>query len=227
MTLGLIPARSGSKGIVGKNVRMFAGKPLLAHAIAVAQQTCDKVFVSTDDVNIGALAAQYGSGVILRPKEFATDEAPMLCVVQHALREVPADVVVLLQPTQPFRTVKHVKDALDLLDETMADSVVSVVEVPQHYSPDYVLMREGERLAPWGSQYSAFGGNMTAQGKYRRQDCRPAYSRDGSVYAIRSEVIAGGSLYGFDCRALIIPRNESVTLDTEEDWALAEARING
>ena len=223
MILGLIPARSGSKGIPGKNTRLFNGKPLLAHAIAVAQQTCDKVFVSTDDVNIGYLAAQFGSGVILRPKELATDETPMLPVVQHALKEMDADIVVLLQPTQPFRTVRHVKDALELLEETMADSVVCVVEVPQHFSPDYLVHLQGERLFP--ASYPEHGPIFLDDMVRRRQDCRRTYYRDGTVYAAWADTTAGG-LYGQDSRALIIPRSESVTLDTEEDWALAESRLH-
>lgn len=219
LTLGLIPARSGSRGIPGKNTRMFNGKPLLAHAISVAQQTCDRVFVTSDDLNILLLAAQYGGGAIHRPKELARDDTPMLPVVQHALKEVDADIVVLLQPTQPFRTVKHVKDALDLLEETMADSVVSVVEIPAHYSPDYAMLLEGERLKPFDYH--------VRKNLVRRQDARAAYSRDGTVYVVRSEIVNAGSIYGEDCRALIIPSSESANLDTEEDWALAEARING
>lgn len=135
----------------------------------------------------------------------------MLPVVQHAAREIGGfDVLVLLQPTQPFRTDAQVKAALKLLEETGADSVVSVVEIPAHYSPDFAMIEEhGRMLLPRAT---------------RRQDCRKAYYRDGTVYAIRREAIEEGLLYGHDCRPLIIPLGESVNLDTMDDWDEAVRR---
>jgi CMP-N-acetylneuraminic acid synthetase len=218
-TLALIPARSGSKGIPGKNVRMFAGRPLLAWATKVGRKVCDRAVVSTDDPTY---AAAGRVDVILRPPGLATDETPMLPVIQHALKSLEPwrpDVVVLLQPTQPLRTPGHVRAALKLLEETGADSVVSVVEVPPHYRPEYVMTIHGVGcLHP----YLANDSNPT-----RRQDAQSAYSRDGTVYAIRRQTIEDGSLYGQDCRPLLIPRGESVNLDTEEDWTMAEAMKRG
>jgi CMP-N-acetylneuraminic acid synthetase len=218
-TLALVPARGGSRGIPGKNTRDFAGKPLLAWAIETGRAVCDRTFVSTDDPGIGMVAATYMSGVLLRPHALATDEAPMLPVLQHALRELEPwqpDVVVLLQPTAPLRTAKHVQAALQMLEETGASTVVSVVEIPAHYSPDYAMHLVGGRwLEPWRRAVA------------RRQDARTAYSRDGTVYAIRRWVIEDGSLYGPDARPLVIPRSESANLDTEEDWVRAEALKRG
>jgi CMP-N,N'-diacetyllegionaminic acid synthase len=218
-TLALIPARSGSKGILGKNTRTFSGRPLLAWAVEIGKQTCDRTFVSTNDPAIGHLAAQYGASVIVRPNKLAQDDTPMLPVVQHALRAVEPwrpTYVVLLQPTQPFRTADHVIAAINMLDDTLCDSVVSVVRIPQHYAPDYAVRVDSGRLNLY-----------LPDGPTRRQDTRPAYTRDGTVYAIRREVIDRGSLYGTDCRALVIPDSQSVNLDTPEDWERAEAMRKG
>lgn len=212
-TLALVPARSGSKGIPGKNTRMLWGRPLISWAVQVGVRTCNRTYVTTDDPTIGLVSSQCGAGVIMRPKDLASDTAPMLDVVQHALESLAGtfepDVIVLLQPTQPLRTVEHVRTALEMLPG--ADSVVSVVEVPAHYSPDYVMRVAGGWL--WKYQ----PGEAT-----RRQDAGKVYSRDGTVYAVRAEVVRDGSLYGTSCRPLIVKHSESVNLDTEDDWRRAE-----
>jgi len=223
-TLGLVPARAGSKGIIGKNLRPFAGVPLMYRALAIGQQTCDEARISTNLPHVEGLA------ILRRPDELAQDDTPMLPVVQHAVnwfreRHRSFDAVVLLQPTQPLRTKNHVLDALRLLESTGADSVVSVVQIPAHYSPDYaVAVHEypSGRVAmmPFLEQYSPTNWGTC------RQRCRPAYSRDGTVYAIKRETIEKGSLYGSHCVPLVIPSHESVNLDTEEDWTRAESLVN-
>lgn len=229
--MALIPARGGSKGIPGKNIRPFAGSSLLARAVDVGREVSNIVLVSTDSLAIGNAALVAGAGYILRPDELATDEAPMLGVVQHALAHslvgAVVDVVVLLQPTQPLRTADHVYAALMLLQETGADSVVSVVEIPAHYSPDYACALAGDRLTSWEQQVEPpLRSFRLLDAAKRRQDARPAFSRDGTVYAIRRETIEAGSLYGADCRAIVIPAHESVNIDTEDDWRRAEAMVN-
>jgi CMP-N,N'-diacetyllegionaminic acid synthase len=242
-TLAIVPARSGSKGLPGKNVRDFCGKPLMVWAIDVGLRTCNAAMVSTDSMEYMDLASGCGAIAVLRPLELAQDDTPTLPVVQHALRMLigdPPDVVVLLQPTAPLRTRLHVLRAMTLMEQTGADSVVSVVEIPAHISPDSAL--EIER---WGSSIpgkvdSRLGPFMgTASAGYlvdsdlikiddmpkRRQDCRKAYSRDGTVYVTRREIIERGSLYGDHCVPLIIPPHESCNIDTEEDWQRAEAMM--
>lgn len=206
-TLGLVPARAGSRGVPGKNTRDFCGKPLYQWAVGIGNETCDQTLVSSDDSEIAD---------ILRPAEFARDDSPMFDVVAHALScEARPDVVVLLQPTQPLRQVKHVRSALKLLKASDADSVVSVVRIPAHYSPDFAFRINYGRLQPFGSAHPT-----------RRQDCRASYSRDGTVYAIRRETIESGSLYGSHCLPLIIPHSESCNIDDESDWAKAEKMKN-
>jgi CMP-N-acetylneuraminic acid synthetase len=131
----------------------------------------------------------------------------------------PVEIVVLLQPTSPLRRPQHIARAVAMLRETGADSVVTVVEVPRHLSPDYVMRVEGGQLKP----FLAEGARVT-----RRQDARVAYVRDGTVYAFwRRTLAAHGSIYGADCRPLVIPAAESLTIDTPDDWAEAERRAAG
>ena len=218
-TLALVPARAGSKGIPHKNTRLFRGAPLLTHAVRVGLATCDQTIVSTDDPATGLIGAAYGATVLMRPAELAQDETPMLAVIQHALKHAAGapDVVVLLQPSSPSpRRAEYVREALRLLEETGADSVVSLVEVPSHYHPLFASEIHSGRVGP----YMIGGWNV-----HRRQDVGPpAYFRNGTLYVTRRERIERGSLYGHDCRPLIIPPHESVTLDTEDDWLLAEAK---
>jgi CMP-N,N'-diacetyllegionaminic acid synthase len=209
-TLALIPARSGSRDVPNKNTRDFCGKPLFRWAAEVGLATCDRTYVCTDRVLHPGGGG--GVGMIIAGPPIHTDTCPMLWVVQDAIDRVDGgDVIVLLQPTQPLRTADHIRAALEMLEETDADSVVSVVEIPAHYSPDYAVRVENNWLV------------VNEEGPTRRQEARKAYSRDGTVYAVRREVVESGSLYGDCCRALLIPHSQSVNIDDEEDWQRAEA----
>jgi CMP-N,N'-diacetyllegionaminic acid synthase len=223
--LGLIPARGGSKGLPGKNVRPLAGRPLIAYAVdaARASRVVDRVVLSTDSEEIAAIGRASGAEVpFLRPAELAGDASPMLPVLQHAVDALERtgwfpEIILLLQPTSPLRTAAHLAAAVDLLRATNADSVVSVVELPRHASPDYVMRIESGRLVSFLPE----GVRLT-----RRQDARPAYVRDGTVYACwRRTLVEQGSIYGRDCRPLVVDAAESVTIDTPADWAEAERRL--
>jgi CMP-N-acetylneuraminic acid synthetase len=225
--LGIIPARGGSKGIPGKNVRPLAGRPLLAYAAEAARASTviDRVILTTDSTEIATLGRRLGIEVpFLRPPELARDDTPMLPVIEHALAHLEEsgwvpDVVVLLQPTSPLRRPEHIVAALDLRRRTGADAVASVVTLPAHFSPDYVMRIEDGRLVP----FLPTGVTIT-----RRQDARPAYARDGTVYVVgRAALAATGSLYGACCAALVIPAHESITLDGPDDWDAAEQRLCG
>ena len=223
--LGLIPARGGSKGIPGKNVKLLGGRPLLAYTVDAARASgvVDRLILSTDSPEIAAVGRAIGVDVpFLRPAELSDDASPMLPVIEHAIgtlarEEWTPDIVLLLQPTSPLRTPAHIAAAVALLRETGADSVVSVVEVPPHLSPDYVMRLESGRLVP----FLAEGVSVT-----RRQDARTAYVRDGTVYAFwRRTIEEQRSIYGRDCRPLVLRPAESLTLDSLDDWAEAERRL--
>jgi CMP-N-acetylneuraminic acid synthetase len=220
--LALIPARAGSKGLPGKNLRLLAGRSLIARAAAAARESgvIDRAVLSTDAEDIAEEGRRAGLEVpFMRPAALATDESPMLPVIRHAVDALDAagwspEIVVLLQPTTPLRQPAHIRAALELLRSGGADSVASVVEVPRHLSPDYVMRIDGGDLRTFLPQ---------GEGVTRRQDARPAYVRDGTVYAFwRTTLVDQNSLYGTHCRPLIIPASESVTIDTAEDWERAE-----
>lgn len=220
--LGLIPARGGSKGIPRKNVRPLAGKPLLLYTCETAKRSrsLGRIVCSTEDEEIAELARASGVEVpFARPMELALDKTPMIDVVRHALQTLALDgympsILVLLQPTAPLRNERHVDEAVELLRSSTADSVVSVVEVPHQFHPGFILRLDGGRL-----MFYEEGG----EGRTRRQDLEPAYSRNGAVYACwRQTVEAFGNLYGKDCRPYLMTAEESVNLDDEDDWGRAE-----
>ena len=155
----------------------------------------------------------------------------MVDVVKDVLERVPGppeQIIVLLQPTQPLRTPAHILRAIWLLEESGADSVVSVVELPRSHSPDwaYAIRPNGqlERWLEWYGWLDQWLAHVPPM-PTRRQDLKPAYVRDGTVYAFWRETLASGSLYGQNCRALVIPPEDTCPLDTMADWAEAERRL--
>jgi CMP-N-acetylneuraminic acid synthetase len=227
LVLGIVPARGGSKGVPGKNVRPLAGHTLLEYTARAARESgvLDRVILSTDAPAIADAGRLAGLEVpFMRPAALAADDTPMLPVVQHALDALARagwspDIVVLLQPTSPLRQAAHIRDAVTTLRETKSDSVVTVVEVPRHLSPDYVMRIDEGRLQPFLPE----GARLT-----RRQDARRAYSRDGTVYAFwRATIVKHGGIYGDDCRPLVIEPHESLSIDSPADWDAAERLLAG
>ena len=219
--LGVVPARGGSKGVPRKNLRVVAGRPLLAYtADAVhASARLTRAIVSTDDREIAETARTLGLEVpFMRPPALAGDDTLMLPVLQHAARAMAeggfaADVVVLLQPTSPLRRGSHIDAAVDLLESSGADSVVSVVEVPHQFNPASVMRLENGRLTPF----------LPGPAVLRRQDKPRVFARNGpAVAAVRSRVLESGSLYGDDTRALVMAPEESIDVDSIDDLAYLE-----
>jgi CMP-N,N'-diacetyllegionaminic acid synthase len=215
-TLGVIPARGGSKGIPRKNLRVVAGRPLLAYTADAARgsRRLTRSVVSTDDPAVADAARSLGLEVpFMRPADLALDTTPMLPVLQHAARVMgeagfTAEAIVLLQPTSPLRRAEHIDRAVALLEETGADSVVTVIEVPHQFNPVSVMRLDGPRLAPY------LDGPIVT----RRQDKPRVYARNGpAVLAVRAAVLERGSLYGDDCRPLVMDAAESVDLDSPAD----------
>lgn len=227
LVLGIVPARGGSKGVPGKNVRPLAGRTLLEYTARAARESgvLDRVILSTDSPEIADTGRRAGLDVpFMRPVTLASDDTPMLPVIQHALESLARDgwspdMIVLLQPTSPLRRPDHIRAAVTTLRDTKADSVVTVVEIPRHLSPDYVMRIDGGRLQPFLPE----GARVT-----RRQDARPAYSRDGTVYAFwRATIERFGGIYGEDCRPLLIDARESLSIDSPADWDAAERLLAG
>jgi CMP-N,N'-diacetyllegionaminic acid synthase len=223
--VGIIPARGGSKGIPGKNIRLLAGKPLIHYSVASAldSNVINRLILSTDSAEIVNSVKGLDIEIpFIRPANLAFDDTPMISVIFHAVNFLESngwkpDIIVLLQPTAPLRKPEHIRTAVELLINSKCDSVVSVVEVPKHFSPDYVMKIDGGKLQP----FLADGLQVT-----RRQDVRPVYSRDGTIYAVwRDILLETNSLYGKDCRPLLIPSDLSCNLDTMDDWEEAQRKI--
>lgn len=229
MILCLIPARTHSKGIPNKNFRPLHGVSPFWRAMTIAQQFLELgegglVFPVLDaDCPLSWRPSQC------RPPSLATDEALMVDVVKWTLAQEPrGDPVVLLQPTQPLRTLDHVRRALDLLAVSGADSVVTLVQMPAAYAPDRACqILDNGSMGPFlhsGTTGQLDGSEGTWAGN--RQEAEVAYVRDGTVYAFwRQTLDTYDNIYGADCRALVIAPEESCALDTEADWAEAERRL--
>lgn len=223
--VGLIPARGGSKGVPGKNTRPLAGRSLIARTIdcARASGAVDRIVVSSDDPAAAAIARENGVDVpFMRPAHLATDSTPMFDVITHALDELARtgyrpDALLLLQPTSPFRQPHHITRAAAILGDN--DSVCSVIPLESTHNPYSVM-----RIRDDGSLdfFLADGRRFT-----RRQDMPPAYVREGTIYLASLKTIEEQkSLYGERCRPMILSPEESLSIDTPEDWNLAEVRLS-
>lgn len=220
-TLWLIPARGGSKGIPGKNIKPFCGCPLVCRAVKQALEcasTDDYVFVSTDSREIKKVAEACGIEVpFLRPASLATDTASSYDVIMHALNELENkgnrfDRVVLLQPTSPLRTTTDITNALNIWNSGI-DMVVTVCEAKTN--PYY----NGFETDADGMLHISKGdGNFT-----RRQDAPKVWEYNGAVYVMSVESLKRGSMASFKkIIPSVMPVDRSVDLDTPTDWIIAE-----
>ena len=224
--LALIPARGGSKSIPGKNIRLFAGHPLLAYSVAAARQATrvTRVIVSTDDEQIAAVARDYGAETpFLRPGELARDETPDLPVFEHALAWLSAeegfrpDVVVQLRPTSPVRPPDCVDQAVStLLAHPKADSVRGVVPAGQN---PYKMWR----IAHDGQMHPLLEGEFDEAYNMPRQQLPATYWQTGHIDAIRTRtILEKRSMSGATILPLLLDPRYTVDIDNPRDWERAE-----
>ncbi len=221
--LGLIPARGGSKGIPGKNLRLLGGRSLVARAVesGIKSLRLARLILSTDSEAIAEEGRRAGAEVpFLRPADLAKDDTPSSAVVVHALEWLERnegrlpDILVLLQPTAPLRQARHIDEALELLVTSGARSVVSVTPVPGHYHPSWQFSIRDGALFPFME---------TGKVPPRRQDLPPTYTRNGVIYAAWTETWLTGTMgYGSGCVPYVMRPEESVNIDSPEDLELAE-----
>lgn len=221
--LSLIPARGGSKGIPGKNVKSLGGKPLLQYTFESAKNSklLSKVILNSDDPEIIAVAEEIGLEVpFRRPTALAADDTPTLDVVKHALNYIAQkgqnfDAVCLLQPTTPFRRTGLIDEAIGKFISGNFDSLLSVRKVPAEFNPHWVF-EENES-----------GGLRLATGEKeiisRRQELPVAYHRDGAIYITKVEVLQKqNSLYGNNIGFIDTTGDPYVNIDIPQDWEKAE-----
>lgn len=220
-TLYVIPARGGSRGIPGKNIKPLAGKPLIAYSIATARALAPDtdICLSTDDPKIAAVAEAMGLRVpFLRPDCLATATSGTYGVLLHALDHYAArgkhyDRLVLLQPTSPFRTADDVRQALALYTDDV-DMVVTVEEAATN--PYYNAFEADES----GYLHISKGDGMLT----RRQDAPKVWQYNGAVYVINTASLRAHTSFGQFARRKMCPmsHDHSLDLDTPTDWLVAE-----
>ena len=222
--LYIIPARGGSKGIPGKNIKPLAGKPLLCHsvdhALAAGADPAD-ICLTTDSQQVRRVGEEYGLTVpFLRPAELSTDTAGSREVMLHALDFYEQlrgkyDAIVLLQPTSPLRTAEDIIKARELYSPEI-DMVVSVTEAATN--PYYNAFE----TAPDGTLHISKGDGLYT----RRQDAPKVWEYNGAVYVINPDSLRRMPMGSFPRRiSLPMPRNRSLDLDTPLDWLLMEQLI--
>jgi CMP-N,N'-diacetyllegionaminic acid synthase len=214
--IAVIPARGGSKGIPGKNIREVAGKPLIAWTILAARASrhIDRLILSSNDEKIIEVARQWGCEVpFVRPAELATDEAPGTAPLVHALEAVPGfDYAVLLQPTSPLRVAEDIDACIALCAEMEAPSVVSVTRSEKH--PAWMYELDEGRLRPVTGQVPE---------STRRQDLRPVYSLNGAVYVVATEPFGlHSAILTEQTIGYPMPAERSIDIDTPLDLEIAD-----
>jgi CMP-N,N'-diacetyllegionaminic acid synthase len=219
--LAIVPARGGSKGVPGKNLRELGGQPLIQYAFDTAKESAllTHIVVSTDDQGIAAFAIQCGVEVIMRPKELASDTASVVDAVIHVLDQLTEDYdgVVLLQPTSPLRTGGALDSVIQLLfADSHTEGVVSVVPMfDQHPARMYNIDNKGV-IHPFLEN-----GETT-----RRQDLEPVYYRNGCFYAVRTAILkAQQTLMPKNKKAFVMDPYWLLNIDEPRDLLVGEAMM--
>lgn len=219
--LAVIPARGGSKGLPGKNIKELQGKPLIAWSIELANQSelIDRVVVSTDDTEIADIAMQAGADVpFMRPSELASDSSPTKDALIHCVENLDEyyNLLVLLQPTSPLRTMGTMEACIKL----SAEFDKTVISVSESKKPvEWMFYRHNE------------GFNYVLEGIHkptRRQDCKPVYYVDGCVYCMPVEGMKDSQdIFNEHSLTVVSQEQESVDIDTIEDFRYCEYLLKG
>jgi len=220
-SIAIIPARKGSKGVPGKNTKPLAGKPLISYTIDAALKVfqSNQICVSTNDQKVIEIAESKGIQVpFKRPKELSSDTSGMDAVIRHAIKnfsdESNFDTIVLLQPTSPFRTSSHIKEALEYF--TPEDDMIVSVKYTKS-NPYYSLFEEDE-----------FGYLQKSKNGYfqTRQECPNIWEYNGAIYIINAVSFEKKALHELNkIKKYVMNELDSLDIDSPHDWQLAETII--
>ncbi|MFL0197700.1 acylneuraminate cytidylyltransferase family protein [Clostridium sp. WILCCON 0269] len=222
--LAIIPARSGSKGIIDKNIKEINNKPLMVYTIdaCIKSKIFDGIIVSTDSEKYAKIAENYGASVpFLRPDELSTDTASNHDVILHVLNEIKKmgnsyDYIVLLQPTSPLRNGKHILESVDKLLNYDANSIVSICEV-DHPSNINIVLDSNMRLD------FLFDDNK----KMRRQDMEKEYRINGAIYICKTDYfLKYKSFYREKSYPYIMDKISSIDIDDIYQFEFVKFIIN-
>jgi N-acylneuraminate cytidylyltransferase len=218
---GYIFARGGSKGLPGKNIKLLAGRPLIAYSIAALRGSryVDRIIVSTDSDDIARIAREHGAETpFMRPRELASDGSPEILSWRHALSEAACEgrvpeIMVSAPATSPLRSPEDIDAALEMLARTSADQVISVT--PASRNPYFnMVTRDGDGR----SRVFAY-----MPGIHRRQDAPAVYDMTTVVYASKSGFVMNEDPDREpDVRSVIIPAERALDIDTQLDFDFAE-----
>ncbi|HDK7167351.1 TPA: acylneuraminate cytidylyltransferase family protein [Clostridium botulinum] len=223
--LGLIPARGGSKGLPGKNIRNLNGKPLIEYAINEAKKSkyMDRLIVSTNDYGIAKICEELGAEIpFMRPNKLAQDNSKVIDTYIYTLNKLKeefnyiVDILVIIQPTSPLRTVHHIDSCIELFFNKNADSVVTVCEV--EHSPYWYKVLNKENKIESFIEYENSNDN--------RQQLPKVYRPNGAVYVFKKDLIINKKSYYTDKSYGYIMKNEdSIDIDSIIDFKFAEFLI--
>ncbi len=213
--LAVVPARGGSKSVPRKNIRPLAGRPLLLYTLdqIAAVPEIDRAVVSTDDAEIAAIVRDAGAAAIDRPAALATDDARTEAALIHAIETLEAagerfDYVMVLEPTSPLRSPATIRRCMERIVADDARSLMTVVETRAN-----IGRLEDGRFRP-----------LVPNAPRRRQDREPFFVESSTVYIARCDFLRRtGSLVAEDWRAVVVPEIEAVDINSETDFAVAEA----
>lgn len=224
---GFIFARGGSKGVPRKNIRKLAGKPLINYSIetALASRFIDRVIVSTDDLEIAETAVEAGAEVpFMRPAKLAGDDSPEWLSWQHAIKEIRKsghdfDLFAAIPATSPLREVQDIdKCIMCLAEDNTADAVITVCEAQRHPSFNMVTLDDNmcaDLVLPGGEKI------------FRRQDASVIYDITTVAYVARPDFILNSeSIFEGRVKAVVIPRERALDIDTEFDFKIAQFLVN-
>ena len=221
--IAIIPARSGSKGLKNKNIKLLNGKPLLAYTVEAALQSglFDCVHVSTDSEQYADIAREFGADVpFLREAELASDTSNTWDALRFVIKEYEElgqkfDTVCLLQPTSPLRDAADIKNAYQIFEKKKAESVISVCET--EHSP---------LLCNTLKESGSMKGFIDMKKVGRRQELSTYYRLNGAIYIQTVDLLMqGGDLYGDKSYAYVMEKEHSVDIDDEMDFMFAEVMI--
>jgi len=221
--IAIIPARGGSKGLPRKNLRLLAGKPLIAHSILAARECglISRCIVSTEDPEIKQVSLEYGAEVVDRPADLATDHALSADVVRHVLEKLSEtgfqpEYFVLLQPTSPLRTSRHIQQCLQAFLASPSPCSISVTETEHHPYKDFTLDN--------GFLHPLFGAEYLSQ---PRQQLPMVYRQNGAIYAMKCRAfLEHNGFFVEPALPFFMAKKDSIDIDSGLDLQAAEQLLS-
>ncbi len=223
--LGVIPARGGSKGVTRKNLRLIADEPLIKYSIdaALDSKLLTNFLTTTEDMEIASVAESFGSDVLIRPKELADDDSPMVPVIIHALEHtenrfgIQYDAIVLIQPPAPIRTGNDIDEVIKMIRaDSAVEGIISVCDTDDTHPARMYELTDDEWMKPLWQEWETM----------QRQNLPRVYYRNGSIYAVKRDVLLEKrTLMPERKKAYVMPRKYFANIDDERDLLITDKLV--